>query len=42
MDEIQAGCPSCGSDDYTVVEYYNGLPDYTGPKICENCGEEWQ
>jgi hypothetical protein len=37
------GCPACGSDDYTVLEYdADGRPDYNGPKQCESCPEVWQ
>lgn len=39
----EAGCPACGSDDYVCTEDdAAGLPDYTGLKQCQECGEEWR
>lgn len=40
-EEEETGCPQCGSDDYECQEWTANGPDYDGPKVCQECGEEW-
>lgn len=43
MTEFEAEkCPLCQSDDYECLVWMDDMtPDYNGPKVCQECGEEW-